>query len=306
MTTEIFAGRACAQQRLRALAGVIETLKQRPQILTFYVIEDPGSVLYTSKKKSKAKEVGIDFIGYKFSFGDNPIKITELIKQQLALPPQAGVMIQKPTRQHYHNFFAQHHRVPPLTFAQWWSHLLACIPPERDLDGLTPQTQERLAQGRAVVCLPATVKAVLLALEQFDLSTKKILIIGISDLLGRPLAAYWRAKGLDVTLVGHQGWARLLAQKGHARDFGVIVSATGQPGIITGDLITDGVILVDVGEPKGDIDQESVRGKAAFLTPVPGGIGPMTIACLLENALTLSQLHGELEFITRSEFHRNG
>ena len=300
MITEVFAGRQLAALRLESLQTAIKKVGCQPQILSFYVQEDPGSVLYTSKKSTKAKDVGIDFIGYSFSFGDNPIKIKTFINEQIALYPRAGVMVQKPTRKHYQEFFDQHHLPVSLSFTQWWSHLLACIPPERDLDGLTPETQERLALGQPVVCLPATVKAVLSAVSQFDLSTKKILIIGISDLLGRPLTAYWRSQGLDVTLVGQRGLARLLTQNGHLRNYDVIVSATGQPGIITGDLITDGVILVDVGEPKGDIEQESVKGKAAFLTPVPGGIGPMTIVCLLENALTLCQLHSELEFVTRS------
>ena len=195
-------------------------------------------------------------------------------------------MIQKPTRATFERFR------PGDDFDEWWLSLVRLIPPRRDVDGLSPYTQQKLDRGQKVSVVPATVKAVLTALTQFELTGKKILILGKSDLLGRPLTGYWRGLGLDVAWWDKDECERALASPDKLKNFAVIVTATGTPGLIKGDMISDGVIIVDVGEPRPDVDLVSVRGKAAFLTPVPGGIGPLTILSLLENSLVLSQLDG--------------
>ncbi len=148
----------------------------------------------------------------------------------------------------------------------------------------------------------------------FSYLTQKILIIGQSDLLGKPL--YWHIKKLmekgatipvafgeacqialdqaqksdekcEVKLVGKQGLEEIIEQKKSLKDFRVIVSATGQKNLLHGDLLAPHSILIDVGEPQGDIDLQSCLNKVDFITPVPNGVGPMTVMSLMANALDL-------------------
>ena len=142
--------------------------------------------------------------------------------------------------------------------------------------------------------LPATCRAVLYILEQAPVprSQAKVAIIGKSDLLGVPLFYVLQHQGYSVELLGKKELeARVVSGQG-LQDAQVIVSATGVQHLIKGELIPKGAILIDVGEPKPDVDFQSVKDKASFLTPVPGGVGPLTVACLLENAVYLAKQSG--------------
>ena len=221
--------------------------------------------------------------------------------------------------------------VPNGDFAKWWSSLVSHIATKKshgvnkDVDGLSPDTLVSIKHGTWMqdqMVLPATARAVLSILKdyranvdpEFSYLTEKVLIIGQSDLLGRPL--YWHIKNLmqkgatvpqnfgeacqlsvaeaqasskkcEVKLVGKQGLEELIEQKKSLSDFRVIISATGQKNLINGNLIAPHSILIDVGEPQGDIDLPSCLNKADFITPVPNGVGPMTVISLMANALDL-------------------
>jgi methylenetetrahydrofolate dehydrogenase (NADP+)/methenyltetrahydrofolate cyclohydrolase len=142
--------------------------------------------------------------------------------------------------------------------------------------------------------LPATVSAVLIALDAAgfwqlsDWQRQKICILGKSDLLGTPLAAELRNRGVMVELLGrNEIEARLQNAKGAFADAQVVISAIGKAQFITGEMIRESSIIIDVGEPRPDVERASVEPKAAFFTPVPGGIGPLTVVSLLENAVEL-------------------
>jgi methylenetetrahydrofolate dehydrogenase (NADP+)/methenyltetrahydrofolate cyclohydrolase len=165
-------------------------------------------------------------------------------------------------------------------FATWWERLVMAVVPEKDVDGLT---------GKATV-VPATGVAVLKIMAEWKLTgAERALIIGRSDLLGVPLAKKMREEGWQVELVGKKELAALKERPERLTGYQLIVSATGVANLIRGEDIAPGVYLIDVGEPRGDVELESAAAKARAITPVPGGVGPVTAICLMENCWWLSQ-----------------
>jgi methylenetetrahydrofolate dehydrogenase (NADP+)/methenyltetrahydrofolate cyclohydrolase len=120
-----------------------------------------------------------------------------------------------------------------------------------------------------------------------DSATGKVLIVGKSDLLGIPLYGVLKSQGREVELLKRKDLEERVALGQWLIDGAVVVSATGVQGLIGSEMVRDGVVLIDVGEPKADVNFNAIAAKAAFLTPVPGGVGPMTVVCLLENAVKL-------------------
>ena len=121
------------------------------------------------------------------------------------------------------------------------------------------------------------------------LSQKKVIILGKSDLLGKPLYYLLKSRGVSAEMMGSKELSKRIDQARKLLDADIVISATGRPGLITADLLKDGVAVIDVGEPKGDVDFASVKEKADFITPVPGGVGPMTVVCLLQNMVVLAE-----------------
>jgi len=171
------------------------------------------------------------------------------------------------------------------------------IPPEKDVDGLTERSMGRLVRGRPglVGCTPL---GVMRLLERYDVATsgKRAVVIGRSTLVGLPLTLLLARKGVDATVtLGHSRTADMAAV---VREADIVVGAAGQARMITADMVKPGATVIDVGVSRtesgivGDVDFEPVAEVAGFITPMPGGTGPMTIACLLENTLTAAQLQG--------------
>jgi methylenetetrahydrofolate dehydrogenase (NADP+)/methenyltetrahydrofolate cyclohydrolase len=171
------------------------------------------------------------------------------------------------------------------------------IPPEKDVDGLTERSMGRLVRGRPglVGCTPL---GVMRLLERYDVPTsgKRAVVIGRSTLVGLPLSLLLARKGVDATVtLAHSRTADMAAV---VREADIVIGAAGQARMITADMVKPGATVIDVGVSRtesgivGDVDFEPVSEVAGFITPMPGGTGPMTIACLLENTLTAAQLQG--------------
>ena len=169
------------------------------------------------------------------------------------------------------------------------------IPPEKDVDGLTERSMGRLVRGRPglVGCTPL---GVMRLLERYDVPTsgKRAVVIGRSTLVGLPLSLLLARKGVDATVtLAHSRTADMAAV---VREADIVIGAAGQARMITADMVKPGATVIDVGVSRtesgivGDVDFEPVSEVAGFITPMPGGTGPMTIACLLENTLTAAQL----------------
>lgn len=306
----IYNGTQKASKKEKEIVGQVRELKQPPQIGAILFTEDPGSRLYTRLKKEAADRVGIAYHLYEFSLHSPLADVLSKIELLNANPAITGIIIQKPTRRIWEvNLETEQGREQNLSYNEWWNALVSSIHEEKDVDGLHPSTLAAIADGtwqEKGRVLPATCQAVVDILIDFCgeivnkkpeevkpttalqcLKNKKIIILGKSDLLGKPLYYYLQHFGLEVEMIGSKELTARIELGVELHDADVIISATGRHHLITGEMVKSGVAVIDVGEPKADVEFASVKEKATFITPVPGGVGPMTVVCLMENALRL-------------------
>lgn len=293
---KIFDGVTVASQKEQALTQQVAALSAQGvqlKVAAIVFAEDAGSQLYTRLKQEAAERVGISYQPFVFSITDPVAKVSETVQVLNDDKTVTGIIIQKPTKKVWAQ--QQSPTVEVSQYTDWWRSLTTQIAPHKDVDGLHPSTLAAIEagtwqeQGRV---LPATCQAVLDIMtrlpDELQSLQAKVLIIGKSDLLGTPLYGVLKEQGRAVELLTKKDLAARQADGRLLLDAKVIVSATGVLGLITGELISEGVALIDVGEPRPDIDRASVGDKPSFITPVPGGVGPMTVSCLLENALKLA------------------
>lgn len=284
----------------------IHTVTNKPHVAAVLFQEDAGSVLYTQKKSEAAARCGIGYSKHVFSFSDPLEKVVATIQKLNNDPEVTGIIIQKPWRKTWEQSTNPLTTSQQMNYATWWHTLTSSLDEYKDVDGLHPNTLAAIKNNtwrEDHRVLPATCKAVLSILDvafthnlviekratdNRPLTNLPTAIIGKSDLLGYPLLYELHNRGnTQAQLFGRKELQQRIDEDQGLKDFKVIVSATGQEKLITDQLISTNCILIDVGEPQPDMEFESVKTKAAFLTPVPGGVGPVTITCLLENALEL-------------------
>lgn len=299
-----FDGISFAAERELVLAQNVRQLNDQGVSLTIAAVlfrEDAGSRLYTRLKSEAAARVGIQYRTHEFSLLDPVAHIQETIAELNADPAVTGIIIQKPWRKTW--ITAAGEGSQKTAYATWWEGLTSSIDPAKDVDGLHPSTLQAIEagtwkeQGRV---LPATAQAVLLIVrhrfkEQSGAAnpygippSTRISILGQSDIVGKPLYFELKNQDLAVEMLGTAGLQAKVAAGVGLTDADLVISATGSRNLITGDLLKPGVTLIDVGEPQPDVDQQSVGNIPSFITPVPGGVGPMTVVCLLENCVALS------------------
>ncbi len=262
----IIDGKKLSLEHEQKLKEKIKTLSKTPHVVSFLIGQDPASILYSNMKQKKAKELGIDFqirqISPDISFEQIVLEINKLNHDE----NMDGIMIQLPLPQE----FLKDHQT---------EELLEKIDPLKDIDGLT---------GKGPF-LSATAGAVLSILkdEGITLVGKKIVVVGAKGEIGKELMKILERKGVDV--LGIDKETSDLSQVTRQAD--LLISTTGIPGLIKGEMIKDGAVVIDVGISKiaekvaGDVDFESVSKKASKISPVPGGVGPMTIITLMENVV---------------------
>ncbi|PIY80219.1 MAG: hypothetical protein COY80_03945 [Candidatus Pacebacteria bacterium CG_4_10_14_0_8_um_filter_42_14] len=284
---KIFDGLKRAEEREKLLAALLVDLQLSKRLVVRAILffEDAGSVLYTGLKREAADRLGMIYETREFSLNDATELVIAAIKKANNDEAVTGIIVQKPSR-------AVWQRVTGETsyeaYRNWWLALTTQIALNKDVDGLHPDQK---------VILPATCKAVLYILaealggtsDKIALENHKVLILGKSDLLGNPLYRELQKQGAQVELLGKKELAARMDSGEKLLDATVVVSATGERGLITGDMISDGVVLIDVGEPAGDVDRLTVGEKPSFITPVPGGVGPMTVVSLMENVVDMLQ-----------------
>ena len=299
----IFDGRSAAAGKELDLAFTVTELEDQHITVTIAAIlftEDLGSQIYSEHKKQTAERVGISYQLHPFSIMTNVTEVSETIEQLNQDSSVTGIIIQKPTRKTWMAHQTAVPADPKTAYDTWWQSLYKQVDPAKDVDGLHPSTLAAIEsdtwqeQGRV---LPATVEGVLMALNHpanqavMEDPATQFVIIGRSDLVGQPLAHLLKNQGRVVELLGKAALQERQESGKKLLDADVIVTATGKRDLVTGDMVKEGAVVIDVGEPRADVEWESVLQKSAFLTPVPGGIGPLTIVCLLENALKLARQH---------------
>lgn len=300
-----FANRREAELKAR-LVQITEQGIARPQVAAILFSEDKGSQLYTQFKHDAAERIGIGYQVHQFSIKDHqsedpnsPVlaKLQELNQDSNI----TGIIIQKPWRSVWAQTMVVERDVKS-SFDAWWQSLTDQINQDKDVDGLHPETLQSIQSGtwhEQGKVLPATCRAVLQILdkganldyEEFRTAGKKVLILGKSDILGLPLYYVLKNQGANVESLDSQDFKARQDSGQLLSDADVVVSATGRHLLIKGNMLKPGCVVIDVGEPRPDLDRESLPTDPAlqpsFITPVPGGVGPMTVVSLMENALDL-------------------
>jgi methylenetetrahydrofolate dehydrogenase (NADP+) / methenyltetrahydrofolate cyclohydrolase len=275
MAAQIIDGRAIAQRvRAEVKKDVAEWVAKGnlpPGLATVLVGDDPGSAVYVGNKQKASAEVGILGLDHRLPQNAAHEEVEALIRELAAASRVSGILLQLPT--------------PRQVDGQ---ALTALIPASKDVDGLTPISAGLLAQNRAGL-RPCTPSGVIELLRRYEvpLQGTEAVVIGRSDLVGRPLAALLLAANATVTVCHSR--TRDLGEVCRRAD--VLVAAVGRPRMIPGDWVKPGATVIDVGINRtddglvGDVDFDSAAERAGLITPVPGGVGPMTIAMLLRNTL---------------------
>jgi methylenetetrahydrofolate dehydrogenase (NADP+)/methenyltetrahydrofolate cyclohydrolase len=264
----IIDGRKIAREKEIILKNKIAQLKIRPKLATILVGEDKASRLYVQLKQAAAQRVGIGFeIG---KFADNiPVQLIEaFIQKKNSDPAITGVIVQLPIQS-----------IKP-------AGLINQINPQKDVDCLTP-TNLVLLQSNKPRFLPATLKAVLAIIRNSQLATRNsyICVVGATGFVGKPVADYLEVLGAKVDRCN----AKTFDLADHTRQAEILISATGVPGLIKKDMVKPGSLIIDVGSPQGDVDFAGVKKVAGAISPVPGGVGPLTVVSLLENVFLAAQ-----------------
>jgi methylenetetrahydrofolate dehydrogenase (NADP+)/methenyltetrahydrofolate cyclohydrolase len=276
MTAKIIDGKSIAAKLRSKLRSQIHSqLKKRkpaPKLAVILVGDDPASAVYVRNKHLACEEVGIQTLDYSLPAKVSQKKLIELIRKLNKDKTVSGILLQLP--------------LPKQLKAD---ELLEEIDPLKDVDGFHSSNLGRLAQGQPQLkpCTPRGVMLLLKAIKQ-RLLGKQAVIVGASNIVGKPMALELLAEGCTVTIC-HRFTQNLAEQVGKAD---ILVSAVGKPGIIKGKWIKKGATVIDVGiillpngKLTGDVEFEQAMKKAKWITPVPGGVGPMTVAVLLENTV---------------------
>ncbi|MBP7740956.1 bifunctional 5,10-methylenetetrahydrofolate dehydrogenase/5,10-methenyltetrahydrofolate cyclohydrolase [Candidatus Woesebacteria bacterium] len=304
----IFDGIKLAAQRELLLK---ERVSSKLKIAAILFKEDSGSKIYTRLKSEAASRVGIEYEVHEFSLADFVMEGNNFVNEKVFAKIKelnndsniTGIIVQKPWRKTWIKSLtisfndadkSSSFEEQKIAYNNWWRSLTSQISEKKDVDGLHLNTIEQIKAGtwkKNNKVLPATCRAVLTIMsragELENFSDEKIVIIGKSDLLGIPLFHELQRQGKNVELLDSNGLKVRLESGQKLLDAKVLVSATGIKNLITGDLLSNGVTVIDVGEPKPDVEISSVSNKAIFITPVPGGVGPMTVISLLENCADL-------------------
>lgn len=257
-------------EALRAAKGVT------PKLAVVLVGEHPPSQVYVRRKKAAAKEVGIEAQDHLYPHGLGEGALLELIRGLNADPDVHGILVQLPL---------------PSGISE--ERVIEAVAPAKDVDGFHPENLGRLLADRPRVepCTPAGIMAIL---DHYGIDPKgqEAVVVGRSKIVGKPLAHLLLGRHATVTIC-HTRTRDLAA---HTRRADILAVAAGRAAIITGEMVGEGAVVIDVGINRsesgrlvGDVEFEGARARARAITPVPGGVGPMTVAMLMRNTLRVCQ-----------------
>ncbi len=244
-----------------------------PHLAAVLVGDDPASQVYVRNKERACEKCGLKSTLHRLSVDTTQQQLMDLVAQLNADESVHGILVQLPLPNHLDS-----------------TPVLDSIRPDKDVDGFHPENVGLLLQGRPRF-LPCTPHGVMKMLEHEHIKTagKHAVVIGRSDIVGKPMAALLVQKGVDATVtICHSRTADIAAV---TRQADILVAAVGIPEFVKGDMIKPGAVVIDVGINRvndklvGDVEFAAAAEKASAITPVPGGVGPMTIAMLLQNTL---------------------
>jgi methylenetetrahydrofolate dehydrogenase (NADP+) / methenyltetrahydrofolate cyclohydrolase len=284
---QIIDGKAIAADVRAQLARDVEEYRERfgevPGLATVLVGDDPASKIYVGGKHRASEEVGIRSFAHDLPASTSEDELVELVEELNSDDAVNGFIVQLPLPAH----------IDP-------ARVIGAIDPGKDVDGLTPTNAGLLVQGREalVSATPSGVMELLLR-SGTRLEGAEAVVVGRSDLVGRPVASLLLAENATVTICHSR--TRDLGEACRRGD--VLVAAVGRPRLITGDMVKPGATVIDVGTTRtdegliGDVDFDSAAERARAITPVPGGVGPMTVAMLLRNTLRAAAMQASVRSV---------
>jgi methylenetetrahydrofolate dehydrogenase (NADP+)/methenyltetrahydrofolate cyclohydrolase len=289
MSAQIIDGKAVAAEIRGQIRAQVEALKASgltPGLATLLVGEDPASQIYVKNKHKACQEAGMTSFNYTLPKDSSHQAVLDKVRELNADPRVHGILVQLP--------------LPPQVNSD---EILNAIDPRKDADGFHPYNLGRMLAAKDYealindpdpVPLPCTPRGCVALIERTGVSMKgkNAVVVGRSNIVGKPMALL--LLGLHATVTVTHSRTKDLA--GVCREADILIAAIGKPKMITGDMIKPGAIVIDVGINRladgkvcGDVDFEPARERAGWITPVPGGVGPMTIVMLLMNTLRLAK-----------------
>ena len=268
----------------RSVAAFTEKTGHRPTLAVVLIGDDPASVSYVTSKKAACEEVGIAHRDWHLPSDTSQEELLDLVAELNGNAEVDGILVQFPT--------------PPQIDDE---RIMLAIAPEKDVDGLNPVNAGLTLMGRdsLVSCTP---KGILAILDYYRIETdgRRVCVIGRSNLVGKPIASLLMQRGRDATVTVCNTHTKNLSSITLESD--IIIVAAGHPHTLTADMVKEGAVVIDVGTNRvedssrergwrlvGDADYATVRLKASHITPVPGGVGPMTITMLMDNTLIAAE-----------------
>lgn len=278
MKMVVFDGKVFAKEKEEKLRKILGKLSKKPKLVAILVGNNPESRLYLKLKEEKARQLGIGLEFKNFS-ASSPQKIIDFIRKKNNNPRVNGIIVELPLPEEF--------RIKNLE-----SRIVNTISTKKDVDCLTSENLRLLKEGKPRF-IPPTVKAVIDILQKAagvkeldGLMGKKICVVGDRGMVGDPLVSILRSFGLEVSGVNTSTQNLSLT----TRPADILISCAGVGHLIKKEMVKKGAVVIDVGIEKqpdgsliGDVDFKKVKESASFITPVPGGVGPVTIICLMEN-----------------------
>jgi methylenetetrahydrofolate dehydrogenase (NADP+)/methenyltetrahydrofolate cyclohydrolase len=276
VSAQIIDGKALALKLREGIAQEVRVLEtdtgMKPGLAAVLVGDDPASAVYVRNKKIACEKAGIYPQEHLLPDSTTQEALLSLIQQLNADPKIHGILVQLPLPAHIDS-----------------QVILQAVSPEKDVDGFHPVNVGRLVAGDPVF-VPCTPKGVIHMIDStgIDITGKRAVVIGRSNIVGKPIAMLLLHRHATVTICH----SRTKDLPSVVREADIVIAAIGKPAFVTQDMVKEGAVVIDVGINRlangklvGDVDFDRVKEQASWITPVPGGVGPMTIAMLLQNTL---------------------
>jgi methylenetetrahydrofolate dehydrogenase (NADP+)/methenyltetrahydrofolate cyclohydrolase len=282
---KILDGKAVANIETQSVAKKIQSLPFKPKLSVILIGNNPSSETYVKAKFKACHEVGIETELYRLEDSTSEESVIKLIYKLNNDPTIDAILVQLPLPKHWNN-----------------RKIMEAISAEKDVDGFHPINSGRLLQGDLTAVIPCTPKGILTLLNYYKipLNGKHVVILGRSLIVGKPLANLLSLNHpeLNSTTTLCHSKTQFLSHITQTAD--ILIAAMGSPEFVKASMIKEGAVVIDVGIQKiegkiiGDVDFQDVSNKTSFITPVPGGVGPMTISTLLKNVLHCFKIHRKI------------
>lgn len=277
---EVIDGEEIAARVRDEVANEVDRMVRTPKLVAVLMSDDPASETYVRMKRQAADEVGIESETVRIDPDAPEDELLSTVEELNEDDGVDGILVQL-----------------PLPDGVDEDRALEAVAPEKDVDGFHPFNKGLLMEGRPRF-VPATPMGVVRMLREHgvELEGKDVTVVGRSDIVGKPLASLLISRDINATVTVCHSRTNDVAE--HTRNADIVVAAVGVPEFVTADMVDEGAVVVDVGinrvddELVGDVAYDEVSEKASAITPVPGGVGPMTVASLLENTVKAARLRG--------------